>query len=78
MHRMLDALRWVRAAEWRGVTPVNLTVSGAAAGTVRQLGPLAFRLYDAGHIAVMDQPGAAMALMRRFAAGRALADPAER
>ncbi|KAG2448574.1 hypothetical protein HYH02_006465 [Chlamydomonas schloesseri] len=72
--RMLDGMRWARAAEWRDVVPVNLTVAGAAAGTVRQLGPLAFaRLYEAGHIAVMDQPGAVMAIMRRFAADRPLA-----
>ncbi|PNW88611.1 hypothetical protein CHLRE_01g037000v5 [Chlamydomonas reinhardtii] len=76
--RMLDGLRWARAAEWRDVKPVNLTVAGAVAGSVRQLGPLAFvRLYDAGHIAVMDQPGAAMALMRRFAAGQPLAQQEE-
>lgn len=44
----VDALQWERSGEWPAVAPVEWEVTGAKAGTVRELGTLSFvRVYQA-------------------------------
>ncbi len=48
-------------------------MGGAAAGTVREHGPLSFvRVYQAGHMVPMDQPANALAMITRFTRGKSL------
>lgn len=69
----VQALEWEQADAWRNTTAQEWTVGGAAAGTVREHGPLSFvRVYKAGHMVPMDQPANALAMITRFTRGKNL------
>ncbi|PNW82448.1 hypothetical protein CHLRE_06g279400v5 [Chlamydomonas reinhardtii] len=76
--RWVDALQWERSGEWPAVAPVEWEVTGAKAGTVRELGTLSFvRVYQAGHMVPMDQPQHALAMLWRFTRNQSLTAPPE-
>ncbi|KAJ6849929.1 serine carboxypeptidase-like [Iris pallida] len=69
--------RWVHAMEWSGSkdfasspeTP--FMVDGAEAGVMKSHGPLTFlKVHDAGHMVPMDQPKAALEMLRRWTQGK--------
>ncbi|GIL92291.1 hypothetical protein Vretimale_18448 [Volvox reticuliferus] len=71
--RWVDALAWEQSEAWPSATPEEWHVAGAAAGTVRALGPLSFvRVYQAGHMVPMDQPQAALYMLTLFTRGKLL------
>ncbi|KAJ0963571.1 hypothetical protein J5N97_028693 [Dioscorea zingiberensis] len=68
--------RWVHSMEWSGQqkfvssveTPFN--VAGAEAGILKSHGPLSFlKVHNAGHMVPMDQPKAALEMLRRWTHG---------
>ncbi|GIL67070.1 hypothetical protein Vafri_20506 [Volvox africanus] len=71
--RWVDALEWEQSEGWPTVASEEWHVAGAAAGTVRALGPLSFvRVYQAGHMVPMDQPQAALHMLTLFTRGKLL------
>ncbi|KAL5565792.1 hypothetical protein UlMin_028956 [Ulmus minor] len=69
--------RWVQAMEWSGqknfgaARTVPFTVDGAEAGLLKNYGPLTFlRVHDAGHMVPMDQPKAAIEMLRSWMQGK--------
>ncbi|KAI4322314.1 hypothetical protein L6164_022021 [Bauhinia variegata] len=69
--------RWVHAMEWSGQIEfgtsqtIPFTVDGAEAGQMRSHGPLTFiKVYEAGHMVPMDQPKAALEMLRRWMQGK--------
>ncbi|EEF32785.1 serine carboxypeptidase-like [Ricinus communis] len=69
--------RWVHAMEWSGqkafgASPeVPFTVDNSEAGVLRSYGPLAFlKVHDAGHMVPMDQPKAALEMLKRWTQGK--------
>ncbi|KAG4968524.1 hypothetical protein JHK87_034175 [Glycine soja] len=69
--------RWVNAMEWSGQKQfgasgtVPFLVDGAEAGTLKSHGPLAFlKVYEAGHMVPMDQPKAALEMLRSWMQGK--------
>ncbi|KAL5717010.1 Protein cbp3 [Ranunculus cassubicifolius] len=65
--------RWVHAMEWYGQKEfsskpnVSLVVDGAEVGLLKGYGPLSFlKVYNAGHMVPMDQPQAALEMLRRW------------
>ncbi|XP_057953064.1 serine carboxypeptidase-like [Malania oleifera] len=72
--------RWVNAMEWSGqkkfeTSPtVQFAVDGAEAGQMKTYGPLTFlKVHKAGHMVPMDQPKAALEMLKRWTQGK-LAD----
>ncbi|XP_020214594.1 serine carboxypeptidase-like [Cajanus cajan] len=68
--------RWVHAMEWSGqksfgTSPtVKFVVDGAEAGSLNSYGPLSFlKVRDAGHLVPMDQPKAALEMLKSWMAG---------
>lgn len=68
--------RWVQAMEWSGqkefvASPeVPFEVNGSEAGLLRSHGPLSFlKVHDAGHMVPMDQPKAALEMLKRWTRG---------
>ncbi|CAN4114995.1 unnamed protein product [Withania somnifera] len=68
--------RWVQAMEWSGqkefvASPkVPFEVNGSEAGLFRSHGPLSFlKVHDAGHMVPMDQPKAALEMLKRWTRG---------
>ncbi|WOG87999.1 hypothetical protein DCAR_0207232 [Daucus carota subsp. sativus] len=68
--------RWVQAMEWSGQkefvasSEVPFEVDGSKAGLLRSHGPLSFlKVHDAGHMVPMDQPKAALEMLRRWTRG---------
>ncbi|XVE68795.1 hypothetical protein DITRI_Ditri09bG0099000 [Diplodiscus trichospermus] len=68
--------RWVHAMEWSGqkefvASPeVPFIVDGSEAGVLKTHGPLAFlKVHDAGHMVPMDQPKAALEMLKRWTKG---------
>ncbi|CAA0814436.1 Serine carboxypeptidase-like 49 [Striga hermonthica] len=68
--------RWVHAMEWSGrkdfvASPeVPFEVDGSEAGLLKSHGPLSFlKVHDAGHMVPMDQPKAALEMLRRWMSG---------
>ncbi|CAH9116022.1 unnamed protein product [Cuscuta europaea] len=68
--------RWVNAMEWAGQkefvasSEVPFEVDGSEAGIVKRHGPLSFlKVHDAGHMVPMDQPKAALEMLKRWMAG---------
>jgi cathepsin A (carboxypeptidase C) len=64
---------WTLGLDWSGNAGFNAapfsnwTVSGAAAGQVRNYGALSFlRVFNAGHMVPSDQPAAALAMVKNF------------
>lgn len=75
----VDALQWEGGESWASVAAVEWTAGTAAAGSVRELGPLSFvRVYKAGHMVPMDQPLNALAMISRFTRGQSLASQSPR
>ncbi|KAH7537131.1 serine carboxypeptidase-like [Ziziphus jujuba] len=65
--------RWVHAMEWSGqkqfvASPeVPFLVDGSEAGVLKSYGPLSFlKVQDAGHMVPMDQPKAALEMLKRW------------
>nr|XP_043617215.1 serine carboxypeptidase-like [Erigeron canadensis] len=65
--------RWVHAMEWNGKEQFNASsevpfvVSGSEAGLLKNYGPLSFlKVHDAGHMVPMDQPKAALEMLKRW------------
>ncbi|XP_076902182.1 serine carboxypeptidase-like [Bidens hawaiensis] len=68
--------RWVHAMEWSGqkefvASPdIPFVVDGSNAGSLKTYGPLAFlKVRDAGHMVPMDQPKAALSMLKRWTTG---------
>ncbi|PIA29125.1 hypothetical protein AQUCO_06200013v1 [Aquilegia coerulea] len=75
--------RWVHAMEWSGQKDfdgsptVPFSVDGAEAGQLKSHGPLSFlKVHDAGHMVPMDQPKAALEMLKRWTTGKLAADAA--
>ncbi|KAF6166945.1 hypothetical protein GIB67_037458 [Kingdonia uniflora] len=69
--------RWVHAMEWSsqkqfvGSPTVPFVVDGAEAGQMKNYGPLSFlKVHDAGHMVPMDQPKAALEMLKRWTQGK--------
>ncbi|KAG9445144.1 hypothetical protein H6P81_016484 [Aristolochia fimbriata] len=72
----LGNFRWVNAMEWSGQkmfvdSPMApFIVGGKEAGLVKSYGPLSFlKVHDAGHMVPMDQPLAALEMLKRWTLG---------
>ncbi|KAK8574529.1 hypothetical protein V6N13_034210 [Hibiscus sabdariffa] len=68
--------RWVHAMQWSGqkefvASPeVPFVVDGSEAGVLKTHGPLGFlKVHDAGHMVPMDQPKAALEMLKRWTKG---------
>lgn len=68
--------RWVHAVEWSGqkdftaASTVSFAVDGKEAGQLKSHGPLGFlKVHDAGHMVPMDQPKAALEMLKRWTQG---------
>ncbi|XP_022990308.1 serine carboxypeptidase-like [Cucurbita maxima] len=68
--------RWVNAMEWSGKEEfgnspnVPFLVDGSEAGLLKQHGALSFlKVHDAGHMVPMDQPKAALEMLKRWTGG---------
>ncbi|KAH9624815.1 hypothetical protein KSS87_018131 [Heliosperma pusillum] len=68
--------RWVHAMKWSGQTDfvaspeVPFEVDGSQAGILKSHGPLSFlKVHDAGHMVPMDQPKAALEMLKRWTEG---------
>ncbi|TQD93629.1 hypothetical protein C1H46_020732 [Malus baccata] len=68
--------RWVHAMEWSGQKEfvsspeVPFVVDDSEAGVLKNYGPLSFlKVHDAGHMVPMDQPKAALEMLRRWTQG---------
>ncbi|KAL2937224.1 Serine carboxypeptidase-like 49 [Bienertia sinuspersici] len=71
--------RWVHSMNWSGqkdfaTSPdVPFEVDGSEAGILKSYGPLSFlKVHDAGHMVPMDQPKAALDMLRRWTQGSLL------
>ncbi|GAV66471.1 Peptidase_S10 domain-containing protein [Cephalotus follicularis] len=69
--------RWVHAMEWSGqkefgaAPTVPFVVDGEEAGQMKSHGPLSFlKVHDAGHMVPMDQPKAALQMLRSWMQGK--------
>ncbi|KAL8090368.1 serine carboxypeptidase-like [Apium graveolens] len=69
--------RWVHSMQWSGQkefggsseTPFN--VDGSAAGVLKTHGPLSFlKVHNAGHMVPMDQPKAALEMLKRWTSSK--------
>ncbi|KAG8080579.1 hypothetical protein GUJ93_ZPchr0007g5822 [Zizania palustris] len=68
--------RWVDSMEWSGKeafvssSEKPFTVDGKQAGVLKSYGPLSFlKVHDAGHMVPMDQPKAALEMLKRWTSG---------
>ncbi|XP_071734032.1 serine carboxypeptidase-like [Rutidosis leptorrhynchoides] len=68
--------RWVHDMEWSGKEGFNTSsqvpfvVAGSDSGLLKTYGPLSFlKVYDAGHMVPMDQPRAALEMLKRWMNG---------
>ncbi|QCE05433.1 serine carboxypeptidase-like [Vigna unguiculata] len=68
--------RWVHALEWSGKKEftssleVPFVVDGSEAGLLKSYGPLSFlKVHDAGHMVPMDQPKAALEMLKKWTNG---------
>ncbi|KAI3918254.1 hypothetical protein MKX01_041574 [Papaver californicum] len=68
---------WVHAMKWSGkqdfdrAANVSFVVDGAEAGILKNHGPLSFlKVNDAGHMVPMDQPKAALEMLKRWTQGK--------
>ncbi|XP_043703126.1 serine carboxypeptidase-like [Telopea speciosissima] len=69
--------RWVHAMEWSGqkefgaASTVPFMVDGGEAGQMKSHGPLTFlKVHDSGHMVPMDQPKAALEMLKRWTQGQ--------
>ncbi|CAN1339467.1 Serine carboxypeptidase-like 49 [Linum perenne] len=68
--------RWVHAMEWSGQKEfvsspeLSFEVDGSEAGKLKTHGPLSFlKVHNAGHMVPMDQPKAALEMLKRWTRG---------
>ncbi|GMI90356.1 CARBOXYPEPTIDASE Y, SERINE CARBOXYPEPTIDASE-LIKE 49 [Hibiscus trionum] len=68
--------RWVHAMQWSGQKEfvsspeIPFIVDGSEAGVLKTRGPLGFlKVHDAGHMVPMDQPKAALEMLKRWTKG---------
>ncbi|KAF5189432.1 Carboxypeptidase [Thalictrum thalictroides] len=68
--------RWVESMEWSGhqqyvgSPTVPFVVDGVEAGELKSFGPLSFlKVHDAGHMVPMDQPKAALEMLKKWTTG---------
>ncbi|KAJ0963573.1 hypothetical protein J5N97_028695 [Dioscorea zingiberensis] len=68
--------KWVHSMEWSGQqkfvssAETSFNVGGAEAGILKSHGPLSFlKVHNAGHMVPMDQPKAALEMLRRWTYG---------
>ncbi|KAG2636902.1 hypothetical protein PVAP13_2NG492600 [Panicum virgatum] len=68
--------RWVNSMEWSGKeafvssSDKPFTVDGKEAGVLKSHGPLSFlKVHDSGHMVPMDQPKAALEMLKRWTSG---------
>uniref|UniRef100_A0A7N0ZS57 Carboxypeptidase n=1 Tax=Kalanchoe fedtschenkoi TaxID=63787 RepID=A0A7N0ZS57_KALFE len=68
--------RWVHAMEWSGQQSfvkspeISFEVDGSEAGVLKTQGPLSFlKVHNAGHMVPMDQPKAALEMLKRWMEG---------
>ncbi|CAL5207743.1 unnamed protein product [Lathyrus oleraceus] len=68
--------RWVHAMKWSGQkefvasSDVPFVVNGSQAGLLKSYGPLSFlKVHDAGHMVPMDQPKAALEMLKQWTRG---------
>ncbi|XP_021296122.1 serine carboxypeptidase-like [Herrania umbratica] len=73
----LSNSRWVHSMEWSGqkefvASPeVPFVVDGSEAGVLKTYGPLGFlKVHDACHMVPMDQPKAALEMLKRWTKGK--------
>jgi len=73
----LGNFKWVNAMAWTGqkdfvaAPNVSFVVDGAEKGLMKSHGPLTFlKVHDAGHMVPMDQPKAALEMLRRWTQGK--------
>ncbi|KAG9441736.1 hypothetical protein H6P81_017590 [Aristolochia fimbriata] len=76
--------RWVHSMEWSGqqqfgsAPTVPFKVDGAETGVLKSFGPVSFlKVHDAGHMVPMDQPKAALEMLRRWTRGDLAEDAPE-
>ncbi|MFS8033231.1 putative carboxypeptidase C [Helianthus anomalus] len=76
--------RWVHAMEWKGKELFNASsevpfeVDGREAGLLKNYGPLSFlKVHDAGHMVPMDQPKAALEMLKRWTEGSLKGTPSD-
>ncbi|XP_027163790.1 serine carboxypeptidase-like [Coffea eugenioides] len=76
--------RWVHAMEWSGQNEfksspeVPFVVDSSEAGLLKNHGPLSFlKVHDAGHMVPMDQPQAALEMLKRWMKGSLTESSAE-
>ncbi|CAJ1975952.1 unnamed protein product [Sphenostylis stenocarpa] len=69
--------RWVYAMEWSGKNAfetsqtMKFVVDGVDAGSLNSYGPLSFlKVYEAGHMVPMDQPKAALQMLKSWMEGK--------
>ncbi|KAK1284976.1 Serine carboxypeptidase-like [Acorus calamus] len=72
----LGNYRWVNSMKWSGqkmfvAAPMDpFTVDGEEAGLLKTYGPLSFlKVHNAGHMVPMDQPKAALEMLKRWIGG---------
>lgn len=64
-------MEWSGQKEFGASRAVPFLVDGAEAGTLKSHGPLAFlKVYEAGHMVPMDQPKAALQMLRSWTQGK--------
>ncbi|CAL9083438.1 unnamed protein product [Musa textilis] len=73
--------RWVHAMEWAGQSgfvsssEIPFLVDGVEAGLLKSHGSLSFlKVHDAGHMVPMDQPKAALEMLKRWTQGKLAED----
>ncbi|EEF40747.1 Serine carboxypeptidase, putative [Ricinus communis] len=72
---------WLGNSRWKafGASPeVPFTIDNSEARVLRSYGPLAFlKVHDAGHMVPMDQPKAALEMLKRWTQGKLSAAPTQ-
>lgn len=69
--RWVHAMQWSGQKEFGGSSEIPFEVDGSAAGVLKTHGPLSFlKVHDAGHMVPMDQPKAALEMLKRWTSGK--------
>ncbi|KAL5723763.1 Protein cbp3 [Ranunculus cassubicifolius] len=65
--KWVHAMEWYGQKEFAGKANVSFVVDGEEVGVLKGYGPLSFlKLHNAGHMVPMDQPKAALEMLRRW------------
>ncbi|WVZ25220.1 hypothetical protein V8G54_003764 [Vigna mungo] len=66
-----DCLKWSGKKAFGTSPTVKFVVDGVDAGSLNNYGPLSFlKVYEAGHMVPMDQPKAALEMLKRWMGGK--------